>query len=108
MPVSELPARAPQGTPEVTRKMRQPQDEVPEIIIKDGKLTSPNPTAPIQRASFEVEEILLTFDQRPILEAAAVFRNAQDLKGFIKCFENSSMDIKTLGSHVFVTIRPSG
>lgn len=105
--MSELPTRAPQGTPEVTRKMRQPEDEVPEIVVKNGHLTSPDPTSPKQRAVFEVEEIVFTFDMRPVMIAANEFQKASDLKGFIKVFETSVMDIKTLGSHVFVTLRPS-
>jgi hypothetical protein len=86
--------------------MYQPQDEVPDFEIRDGKRVSKNPTEPKERAAFAIEEILLTLDQRPILEAAAIFRNAQDLKGFVRCFETCVMDIKTLGSHVFVTLKP--
>lgn len=105
--MSDLPERPPAGTPTATRKIFQPQDETPDIVVRNGKLFSVNPTEPKQRAEFAIEEpITLTFDQRPILNAAAPFRENKDLDGFIKCFENSTMDIKTIGNHVFVTIQP--
>lgn len=107
--MSQLPDRPPPGTPVSTRRMFQPQDEVPETYLKDGKIVSPNPTEPKQRAEFAIEErILLTFDPRPVIESAVTSREKRDLPAFIKCFENSVMDIKVIGSHVYVTINPGG
>ena len=104
--MDDLPTRPPTGTPTVTRRMVQPIDETPEIFIKDGIPTSKNPTEAKQRAEFEIDKIYLTFDQRPLLEAANIFREKDDFDGFVNCFKNCDMDMKILGKHLFVTLRP--
>jgi hypothetical protein len=106
--MSDLPSAPPPGTPVVTRKVYQPQDESPDVYIKDGKLVSKNPTAPKQRAEFEVQKITQTFNYRPLFEALDEFFVKNDLDGFIKCWENCVLDIKTIDRHVIVTINPGG
>jgi len=102
----DLPMAVPAGTPTITRKVTQPQDEVPEIVIRDGKMYSKDPTKPKERAEFAVEEILCTLDERPLLNAANEFKVKQDWEGFVNCFKNCDMDLKTVGKHLFVTLKP--
>jgi hypothetical protein len=104
--VDNLPDRPPVGTPTITRKIAQPQDEAPDTYIKDGRLVSKNPTEPKQRAEFAVERIVQTFDSRPLFQVLNEFVEKNDLDGFIKCWENCTLDIKTLERHVFITLRP--
>lgn len=104
--MSDLPNQAPPGTPVVTRKMMQPDDEVPDIYMKDGHLASKNPTVPKQRAEFQIDRVVQTFDTRPLFEALNEFVVKNDLDGFVKCWKECTLDIKVVERHVFVTLRP--
>lgn len=102
----DLPFAPTADTPTITRKMSQPVDEVPETFIKDGKVYSKNPTVPRQRAEFQVERIVQTFDTRPLFEALNEFVKTNDLEGFVKCWQNCTLDVKAVERHVYVTLRP--
>lgn len=104
--MDDLPSRPDRDTPAVDRKLIQPEDESPDVYVKEGKLYSRNPTEPKQRAVFELDEIRSTFDYRPIFQAANEFHKRNDLEGFVKCWTDAIMDVKVVGRSVLITIRP--
>ena len=105
--MDDLPERPPRGTDTVTRRMLvQPQDEVPETYIKDGKVFSANPTEPKIRAEFKVLKVKVQFDIRPLQAAIDPFAQKDDLEAVLKILQGAEMDIKTMDSTIFVTFKP--
>lgn len=104
--MDDLPSGVPQGTEEITRVMRQPQDEIPEIEWRDGKPYSKDPTKPKEQAFFAVQEIKVTFDLSPLQHAIHPFVQKQDIDGIMHLLKNSEMDITQIESHLFVKLKP--